>query len=44
VRVESPATAAIFVGLALGDESASVTGALLAPPAIVTVPVAFMVM
>ena len=38
------ATAAIFVGLALGDESASVTGALLAQPAIVTVPVAFLVM
>ena len=38
------ATAAIFVGLALGDESASVTGALLAQPAIVSVPVAFLVM
>ncbi len=38
------ATAAIFVGLARGDESATVTGALLAQPAIVTVPVAFAVM
>src|SRR5262249_42447609 len=38
------ATAAIFVGLALGDESSSVSGALLAQPAIVTVPVAFLVM
>ncbi|HXD63411.1 MAG TPA: cation acetate symporter [Solirubrobacteraceae bacterium] len=38
------ATAAIFVGLARGDESVSVTGALLAQPAIVTVPVAFLVM
>ena len=38
------ATAAIFVGLARGDESASVAGALLAQPAIVTVPVAFLVM
>ena len=44
MRLETPATAAIFVGLALGDESASVTGALLAQPAIVTVPVASMVM
>jgi Na+(H+)/acetate symporter ActP len=38
------ATAAIFVGLALGDASTSVAGALLAQPAIVTVPVAFLVM
>jgi hypothetical protein len=29
VRLETPATAVIFVGLALGDESASVTGLLL---------------
>ena len=38
------ATAAIFTGLALGDESTSVIGALLAQPALVSVPVAFLVM
>ncbi len=38
------ATAAIFTGLALGDESTSVAGALLAQPALVSVPVAFLVM
>jgi len=38
------ATAAIFTGLARGDESTTVGGALLAQPAIVTVPVAFVAM
>jgi Na+(H+)/acetate symporter ActP len=38
------ATAAIFTGLALGDESTSVIGALLAQPALVSVPVAFIAM
>jgi cation/acetate symporter len=38
------ATAAIFTGLALGDQSTSVVGALLAQPALVSVPVAFVVM
>ncbi len=38
------ATAAIFTGLALGDESTSAIGALLAQPALVSVPVAFLVM
>ena len=38
------ATAAIFTGLARGDDSTSVVGALFAQPAIVTVPVAFLVM
>jgi cation/acetate symporter len=38
------ATAAIFTGLARGDESTSVIGALLAQPALVSVPVAFIVM
>jgi cation/acetate symporter len=38
------ATAAIFTGLALGDQSTSVIGALLAQPALVSVPVAFVVM
>jgi Na+(H+)/acetate symporter ActP len=38
------ATAAIFTGLALGDQSTSVVGALLAQPALVSVPAAFVVM
>jgi cation/acetate symporter len=38
------ATAAIFTGLALGDSQASVAAALLAQPALITVPVAFLVM
>ncbi|MGZ4295199.1 MAG: sodium/solute symporter [Solirubrobacteraceae bacterium] len=38
------ATAAIFTGLALGDETSSVVGALLAQPALVSVPAAFVVM
>ena len=38
------ATAAIFTGLALGDAQASVAAALLAQPALITVPVAFLVM
>jgi cation/acetate symporter len=38
------ATAAIFTGLALGDETSSVLGALLAQPALISVPVAFAVM
>jgi cation/acetate symporter len=38
------ATAAIFTGLALGDQTTSVVGALLAQPALVSVPVAFVVM
>jgi cation/acetate symporter len=38
------ATAAIFTGLALGDQSTSVIGALLAQPALVSVPAAFVVM
>jgi Na+(H+)/acetate symporter ActP len=38
------ATAAIFTGLALGDQSTSVIGALLAQPALISVPVAFVVM
>ena len=38
------ATAAIFTGLALGDEATSVVGALLAQPALVSVPLAFLVM
>jgi cation/acetate symporter len=38
------ATAAIFTGLAQGDQSTSIVGALLAQPALVSVPVAFIVM
>ena len=38
------ATAAIFIGLALGDAQTSTVGALLAQPALVSVPAAFLVM